>query len=329
MRICVYTHRRLQEIVIDCKRNLQQRQRTLYKKILSVHILQVHPHTKIGCTPVRLTWEDHLLSVFHSEEFDEQASITSLSVLGCCSVHELRGIWLSDLVFPGLSVALGLSDNENFFTVLINIHPHHHKSPRAYHEFSTFVRRLSYVDIAWLVGLVNSSSSEISEEYGSHRACLSTLSLDRIAGWWSIPYGSHRSCLSTLSLDTVEDVMVGEVDELEEDVGWSISCLEGVMDVEEGKLEGGVVDKPGTIIATCFTCNRRRKSACWTNSWQVFPNIFRSNFGEHRLCWCAMTFCFGGWWKPVWLSKKVFLNFSSNLDDTVSSWMFWEPELLQ
>ena len=28
-----------------------------------------------------------------------------------------------------------------------------------------------------------------------------------------------RSCLATLSLDTIEDVMVGEVDELEEDVG--------------------------------------------------------------------------------------------------------------
>ena len=27
------------------------------------------------------------------------------------------------------------------------------------------------------------------------------------------------SCLATLSLDTVEDVMVGEVDQLEEDVG--------------------------------------------------------------------------------------------------------------
>ena len=74
--------------------------------------------------------------------------------------------------------------------------------------------------------------------------------------------------------------MVGEVDELEEHVGWSISCLEGVMDVEEGKLEEDVVDKPGTIIATCFTCNRRRKSACWRNSWQVFPNSSRSNFGE-------------------------------------------------
>ena len=37
---------------------------------------------------------------------------------------------------------------------------------------------------------------------------------------------------------------------------------------------------PVPCIATCFTCNRRRKSACWRSSWQVFPKIFRSNFGE-------------------------------------------------
>ena len=43
--------------------------------------------------------------------------------------------------------------------------------------------------------------------------------------------------LPTLSHETVEDVMGGEVDELEEDLGSSISCLEGVMDVEESKLE--------------------------------------------------------------------------------------------
>ena len=42
--------------------------------------------------------------------------------------------------------------------------------------------------------------------------------------------------------------MGAEVDELEEDLGWSISCLEGVMDVEEGKLEEELVDKPGTTI---------------------------------------------------------------------------------
>ena len=46
--------------------------------------------------------------------------------------------------------------------------------------------------------------------------------------------------------------MVGEVDALEEDVE-SISCLEGVMDVEEGKLEDELVDKPGTTIGTKFS----------------------------------------------------------------------------
>ena len=63
--------------------------------------------------------------MFHSAECDEQASITSLPVLGCCSVHEFGGtFWLSDLVFTGLSDVLGLSDNENLFTVLISILPH-------------------------------------------------------------------------------------------------------------------------------------------------------------------------------------------------------------
>ena len=65
--------------------------------------------------------------------------------------------------------------------------------------------------------------------------------------------GSPRSCLSTRSLDTVEDVMDVEVDELEEDLGWSISCLEGVMDVKEGKREEELVDKPGNTIGTKFS----------------------------------------------------------------------------
>ena len=62
-----------------------------------------------------------------------------------------------------------------------------------------------------------------------------------------------RSCLATLSLDTVEDVVGGEVDEHEEDVGWSISCLESVMDVEESKLEEELADKRGTTIGTKFS----------------------------------------------------------------------------
>ena len=54
---------------------------------------------------------------------------------------------------------------------------------------------LFFFGFGCLVGLFN-NSSDVSEEYGS-----------------------HRSCLSTLSLDTVEDVMGVEVDELEEDLG--------------------------------------------------------------------------------------------------------------
>ena len=67
------------------------------------------------------------------------------------------------------------------------------------------------------------------------------------------PVRVSRPCLSTLSLDTVEDVMGGEVDELEEDLGGSDSCLEGVMDVEEGKLEEELIDKPRTTIGTKFS----------------------------------------------------------------------------
>ena len=80
-----------------------------------------------------------------------------------------------------------------------------------------------------LVGSCNSCSSDVSEEYGFLLTCLSTLSLDTIAGGWSVPeYGSHRSCLATLSLDTVE----------------------GFMDVEVSKLEEELADKPGTTIGT-------------------------------------------------------------------------------
>ena len=48
--------------------------------------------------------------------------------------------------------------------------------------------------------------------------------------------------------------MGGEVDEL--DKTWDdqlISCLEGVMDVEEGKLEEELVEKPRTAIGTKFS----------------------------------------------------------------------------
>ena len=72
------------------------------------------------------------------------------------------------------------------------------------------------------------SHSGISEWHGSPNPC-SWSSFSFVLGFLfglvnnssgvSEECGSLRSCLSTRSLDTVEDVMGGEVDELEEDLG--------------------------------------------------------------------------------------------------------------
>ena len=71
--------------------------------------------------------------------------------------------------------------------------------------------------------------------------------------------------------------MDGEVDELVEDVGWSISCLEGVMCVEEGKLEEELVDKPRTTIGTKFSvlhCIRIPFSMrCGFDHWSIHRSI--------------------------------------------------------
>ena len=53
--------------------------------------------------------------------------------------------------------------------------------------------------------------------------------LDTSTGWESIPL---RSSLSRVSL-SLNTVVVGEEDELEEDVEQCLSCLEGVIEVEE------------------------------------------------------------------------------------------------
>ena len=84
---------------------------------------------------------------------------------------------------------------------------------------------------------------------GSLLSFRSTCSLDTDTGWESIPLMSSRALVS-LSLETV---VVGKVDELEEDAGRSISCLEGVMDVEEDKLEEELDDKPQTTIGKIWT----------------------------------------------------------------------------
>ena len=78
------------------------------------------------------------------------------------------------------------------------------------------------------------SHSGMSEHNGPHRSIISSAcELDRVS----------------LSLDDV----VGEVDELQEDVGWLLSCLEGVLEVEWWELEEELDDKPGTTIGTKFS----------------------------------------------------------------------------
>ena len=109
----------------------------------------------------------------------------------------------------------------------------HNGSPRSFSWFSVvFV-------FGFLVGLVN----------GSPRSDRSTCELDTDTGSESVPHMSAFALFS-LSLDTV---IVGEVDELEEDVGWSISFFEGVIDVEERKLEEELAYMPGTTIGTKFS----------------------------------------------------------------------------
>ena len=110
MRICVYTPVGYSGSLSTVNETCNKDKGSCTKKIVGAHLtsLPTHLNRVYTCSP-------HLRRpVIHSEEF------------GCCSVHELRGtFWLSDLVYPGLSDALGLSDNENLFTVLISIHPHH------------------------------------------------------------------------------------------------------------------------------------------------------------------------------------------------------------
>ena len=248
------------------------------KTLLSVHIFQVSPHIKIGCTPVRRTWELFKSSCWSlSMQVIKFASATGFPVLVPpflldtlwsillkrkfelivrVSLHDgdlprwfglCTGTWNLTSSVSGLSDALGQSDIENLSTILTSISPHHvfnffskkywgNGSHRTCHELSTFVRWLSYVDIAWLVGLRD---------------------------------GSLRACSSALSHSINAGIGVEPVLSCGDDVGG---------DVPDELDEQKVVDKPGTTIATGFTWNRRRKTACWTNSWQVFSKYFSKQF---------------------------------------------------
>ena len=78
----------------------------------------------------------------------------------------------------------------------------HNESSRSFSWFSFLF------GLGFLVGLVN----------GSPRSFRSSCELGTDAGSEFIPHKSLRAPIPS-SLDTVEDVLVGEVDELEEDVG--------------------------------------------------------------------------------------------------------------
>ena len=74
----------------------------------------------------------------------------------------------------------------------------------------------------WILGCLSQQLAALPRFQKS--TGLSVLSFQRvyltqILDMYLSPHRSSRALLITLSLDTVEDVMVGEVDELEEDVG--------------------------------------------------------------------------------------------------------------
>ena len=101
------------------------------------------------------------------------------------------------------------------------------------------------------VGSSNNSSG-VSEVYGFPRPCLSTLSLDSIAGWWS---------------------------------EWSSSWPQGVVGVEVDELEE-VVDKPGTTIGTKFSVPFLMRCGfdCWSTHMSI--HVHREAFPAIELLAC-------------------------------------------
>ena len=83
--------------------------------------------------------------------------------------------------------------------------------------------------------------------------------------------------------------MVGEVDELEEDVGWTISCVASVIHVEEWELEEELVDKPGTTIGNEVLCVALYPNTVF-NEDVVFDHwSIRKSIRVHRKAFRAMT----------------------------------------
>ena len=124
----------------------------------------------------------------------------------------------------------------------------------------------------------------------------------------SIPLRSSLALVS-LSLDTV---VVDEVDELEENVGWSISCLEGVIDVEEWELDEEIDDKPGTTIGTkvlrvaMYSNTVLNEMVFLTVDPPLRISVFIAKLSERWNCWCI-------------LGDFIVKNISNSLTWTVAS----------
>ena len=133
--------------------------------------------------------------------------------------------WVSTLCLPKSSLLAGVGSKEWFMrrtgvwvsvfrnSVIHQIFPEFLQPLRDVRtqRVSPFHRGFVFFGFGFLVGLDNN---------GSHRSIIrSTCELETGTGWESIPL---RSSLSRVSL-SLNTVVVGEVDELEEDVGWLLS----------------------------------------------------------------------------------------------------------
>ena len=280
MRICAYTTRRLQWTVIDCERNLQQRPRTLYKKKCRCTSYKSHPHIKIGCTPVRRTWE--LLKM----------SCLSLSM-------QVIEFYLCDGFLRACPFSFAWHSFDRFrFLFFLTKNQAYRQSFSACRWASchttsalgvNFWLRVSlgcqmHLDQVTLKTCPQSLSASLrvmsSKKKKNQNTGLSVLVMNSqlffadsltstLLDWMG--YATGLSVLARLHYSINAGIGVEPALSCGNDVGG---------DVPDELDEQEVVDHTRTTIATGFTCNRRRKSACRTNPWQVFPNICRSNFGE-------------------------------------------------
>ena len=178
------------------------------------------------------------------------------------------GTLSSTMIFSEFLAAIPVCQNGNGVSPLL-----------AHNVVSPFYRGF----LGFMVGLVNRIFEIGLKSNGSLR--FFPFNMFTWHRYWIGIYPTHVfpcSSLATLSLDTVEDVIVGEVDELEEDVGWSISCLESVIDVEEGKLEEELVDKSGTTFGTKFSMLHCIRIPSVNEMWFLTVDPFHMSIRVHR-----------------------------------------------